>query len=150
MLSHQVRPGHAEVLGCKGTLLHCVAFYTYNCNVCFQGLLRKAFQPQQRLFVLTSISPAVLSLVTVDLKASSSYLPSCLFFFCSVRNSMSYLRPGRGGENRRSVFYTGNSSAEEWELVDAPPKDFPEQKHHPDAHRRTPTPCFLIHPMASV
>lgn len=49
---------------------------------------------------------------------------------------MSYLRAGRGGENRRSVFYTG---AEEWELVDAPPKDFPEQKP-PDAHRRTSPP----------
>lgn len=52
---------------------------------------------------------------------------------------MSYLRAGRGGENRRSVFYTGNSSAEEWELVDAPPKGFPEQK--PEAHRRTSPPC---------
>lgn len=58
---------------------------------------------------------------------------------------MSYLRPGRGGESRRSVFYTQSShSAEEWELVDAPPKDFPEQKHHPDTHRRTFTPCCLI------
>ncbi len=56
---------------------------------------------------------------------------------------MSYLRQGRGGENRRSVFYTGNSSTEEWELVDAPPKDFPEQKPHPDTHRRTS--CCLIH-----
>ncbi|XP_070763533.1 TBC1 domain family member 2B [Enoplosus armatus] len=56
-----------------------------------------------------------------------------------LRNSMSYLRPGRGGESRRSVFYTGgsSSSAEEWELVDAPPKDFPEQKHHPDTHRHS-------------
>ncbi|XP_070828913.1 TBC1 domain family member 2B [Chaetodon trifascialis] len=53
-----------------------------------------------------------------------------------LRNSMSYLRPGRGGENRRSVFYTGNSSSEEWELVDAPPKDFPEQKQHPDTQHR--------------
>lgn len=71
--------------------------------------------------------------------------------FCSVRNSMSYLRPGRGGENRRSVFYTGNSnsSTEEWELVDAPPKDFPEQKPHPDTHRRTDTPCYPIRPLAS-
>ncbi|XP_035520590.1 TBC1 domain family member 2B [Morone saxatilis] len=58
-------------------------------------------------------------------------------FGTEIRNSMSYLRPGRGGENRRSVFYTGNSSAEEWELVDAPPKDFPEQKHHPDTHRHS-------------
>ncbi|XP_045892725.1 TBC1 domain family member 2B [Micropterus dolomieu] len=58
-------------------------------------------------------------------------------FGTELRNSMSYLRPGRGGESRRSVFYTNNnSSAEEWELVDAPPKDFPEQKH-PDTHRHS-------------
>ncbi|KAM7396753.1 hypothetical protein PAMP_019770 [Pampus punctatissimus] len=58
-------------------------------------------------------------------------------FGTELRNSMSYLRQGRGGENRRSVFYTSNSSTEEWELVDAPPKDFPEQKHHPDTHRHS-------------
>lgn len=56
---------------------------------------------------------------------------------------MSYLRAGRGGEGRRSVFYTSNSSAEEWELVDAPPKDFPEPKHQSDTHRRMSTSfCF--------
>uniref|UniRef100_A0A3Q3LNK2 TBC1 domain family, member 2B n=2 Tax=Mastacembelus armatus TaxID=205130 RepID=A0A3Q3LNK2_9TELE len=54
-----------------------------------------------------------------------------------LRNSMSYLRQGRGGENRRSVFYTGNNSAEEWELVDAPPRDFHEPKHHSDTHRHS-------------
>ncbi|XP_061630462.1 TBC1 domain family member 2B [Phyllopteryx taeniolatus] len=59
-------------------------------------------------------------------------------FGTELRNSMSYLRPGKGGESRRSVFYTGsNSSADEWELVDAPPKDFPEHKHHPDAYRHS-------------
>ncbi|XP_041651672.1 TBC1 domain family member 2B [Cheilinus undulatus] len=58
-------------------------------------------------------------------------------FGTELRNSMSMLRPGRGGESRRSVFYTGNSSTEEWELVDAPPKDFPEVKHHPDTHRHS-------------
>lgn len=58
---------------------------------------------------------------------------------------MSYLRPGRTGENRRSVFYTNNSS-EEWEMVDAPPKDFPEQKPHPETHRRKSTPCGLTRP----
>lgn len=60
-------------------------------------------------------------------------------FGTEIRNSMSYLRPGRGGESRRSVFYTNsnNNSAEEWELVDAPTKDFPEHKHHPDAHRHS-------------
>ncbi|XP_020486995.2 TBC1 domain family member 2B [Labrus bergylta] len=58
-------------------------------------------------------------------------------FGTELRNSMSILRPGRGGESRRSVFYTGNSSAEEWELVDAPSKDFPEPKHHPDTQRHS-------------
>ncbi|XP_018536362.1 TBC1 domain family member 2B [Lates calcarifer] len=58
-------------------------------------------------------------------------------FGTELRNSMSYLRQGRGAEGRRSVFYTSNSSAEEWELVDAPPKDIPEQKHHPDTHRHS-------------
>ncbi|XP_075894330.1 TBC1 domain family member 2B isoform X2 [Nelusetta ayraudi] len=61
-------------------------------------------------------------------------------FGTEIRNSMSYLRAGRGGENRRSVFYTGNNlsnSAEEWELVDPPSKDFPEQKNPTDAHRNS-------------
>ncbi|KAI3370699.1 hypothetical protein L3Q82_007257 [Scortum barcoo] len=58
-------------------------------------------------------------------------------FGTELRNSMSYLRTGKGGESRRSVFYTSNSSAEDWELVDAPPKDFPEQKHHQDTHRHS-------------
>lgn len=74
-----------------------------------------------------------------------SYSPSRLVF-CSVRNSMSYLRQGRGAESRRSVFYIGNNSTEEWELVDAPHKDFAEQKHHPNAHRRTSTSCDLNYP----
>ncbi|KAM4619299.1 TBC1 domain family member 2B isoform 2-T2 [Polymixia lowei] len=54
-----------------------------------------------------------------------------------IRNSMSHLRPGRGGENKRSVFYTNNSSTEEWELVEPPPKDIPEQKPHLDTHRHS-------------
>nr|XP_057931384.1 TBC1 domain family member 2B isoform X1 [Doryrhamphus excisus] len=58
-------------------------------------------------------------------------------FGTEIRNSMSILRPGRGGDSRRSVFYTSNNSADEWELVDAPPKDFPEQKHRPDVHRHS-------------
>ncbi|XP_040024719.1 TBC1 domain family member 2B-like [Gasterosteus aculeatus] len=58
-------------------------------------------------------------------------------FGTELRNSMSYLRLGRGAESRRSMFYA-NSSAEEWELVDAPTKDFPEQqKHHTDTHRHS-------------
>ncbi|XP_068595450.1 TBC1 domain family member 2B [Brachionichthys hirsutus] len=51
-------------------------------------------------------------------------------FGTELRNSMSYLRPGRGGESRRSVFYTGSSGAEDWELVDAPLKDHPETHRH--------------------
>ncbi|XP_054475143.1 TBC1 domain family member 2B [Anoplopoma fimbria] len=60
-------------------------------------------------------------------------------FGTELRNSMSHLRQSRGGESRRSLFYTNsNSSAEEWELVDAPTKDFPEQKHLPDnTHRHS-------------
>ncbi|XP_029009413.1 TBC1 domain family member 2B [Betta splendens] len=60
-----------------------------------------------------------------------------------LRNSMSSLRSGRGAEGRRSVFYTSSSSSggggsvEEWELVDAPPKDLPEQKPHLNAHRHS-------------
>ncbi|XP_051808342.1 TBC1 domain family member 2B [Acanthochromis polyacanthus] len=62
-----------------------------------------------------------------------------LNFSLKLRNSMSILRPGRAGENRRSVFYTSNnnSSADEWEMVDAPSKDFPDQKPHSDTHRHS-------------
>lgn len=68
---------------------------------------------------------------------------------CSARNSMSYLRGGRGGENRRSVFYTsggggGGGAAEEWELLDAPAKDFPEHKNPSDTHRSRSTQCVLM------
>ncbi|CAL8356174.1 unnamed protein product [Lota lota] len=59
-----------------------------------------------------------------------------------IRNSMSHLRPGRGGESRRSAFHahsaaTTNASSEEWELVETPPKDGPEQKAVPCAHRHS-------------
>lgn len=47
---------------------------------------------------------------------------------------MSYLRPSRGGEIRRSVFYT--ASNEDWELVESPTKDTPEQKQTPESQRR--------------
>ncbi|CAL8261923.1 unnamed protein product [Merluccius merluccius] len=61
-----------------------------------------------------------------------------------IRNSMSHLRPGRGGESRRSVFYTNNAnnantspaSSEEWELVE-PLKDISEQKANPCTHRHS-------------
>ncbi|XP_030586896.1 TBC1 domain family member 2B isoform X2 [Archocentrus centrarchus] len=56
-------------------------------------------------------------------------------FGTELRNSMSYLRSGRA-DHRRSMFYTGNSPSEDWELVD-PPKDFTEQKNHPDTHRHS-------------
>ncbi|XP_056120896.1 TBC1 domain family member 2B [Rhinichthys klamathensis goyatoka] len=51
-----------------------------------------------------------------------------------LRNSMSHLRPGRGGENRRSVFYT--ASNEDWEMVDPPTKDAPDHKSPSDSQRR--------------
>lgn len=47
---------------------------------------------------------------------------------------MSHLRPSRGGENRRSVFYTANN--EEWEMVDPPTKDTPEHKSSAENQRR--------------
>lgn len=138
---------------------------------CCQSLLRKGIKTSTKAVCANSVhtkaslhltfSSVSLSLVPEDLKSESLHgsfhrsstvlvLLTLSSGFCSVRNSMSYLRPGRGGENRRSVFYTGNSSAEEWELVDAPPKDFLEQKHHPDTHRRTDTLRYLIHPLARV
>lgn len=51
-----------------------------------------------------------------------------------LRNSMSHLRAGWGGENRRSVFYTGSN--EEWEMVDPPTKDIQEHKPSSDIQRR--------------
>lgn len=63
-------------------------------------------------------------------------IKQCVFSFLvpSIRNSMSHLRPSRGGENRRSVFYT--ASSEDWEMVDPPGKDTPEHKPPPDSQRR--------------
>ncbi|XP_051975603.1 TBC1 domain family member 2B isoform X1 [Xyrauchen texanus] len=51
-----------------------------------------------------------------------------------IRNSMSHLRPGRLGENRRSVFYT--PSNEDWEMVDPLNRDTPEHKPPPEGQRR--------------
>ncbi|XP_033823989.1 TBC1 domain family member 2B [Periophthalmus magnuspinnatus] len=57
-------------------------------------------------------------------------------FGTELRNSMSYLRAGR--DSRRSVFYTANSSTvDEWELLDAPPKDVPMDVKHNEAHRHS-------------
>ncbi|TSM52289.1 TBC1 domain family member 2B [Bagarius yarrelli] len=60
------------------------------------------------------------------------------FFFrqlgTELRNSMSHLRPSRGGESRRSVFYT--PSNEEWEMVDPPNKDIPDHKSPSESQRR--------------
>ncbi|XP_067090606.1 TBC1 domain family member 2B [Osmerus mordax] len=67
--------------------------------------------------------------------AGTSTLNSLKHWGTEIRNSMSHLRAGRGTDNRRSVFYTGNS--EDWELVDAPARDSPEQKPHPDTHRHS-------------
>ncbi|XP_055012003.1 LOW QUALITY PROTEIN: TBC1 domain family member 2B [Boleophthalmus pectinirostris] len=53
-----------------------------------------------------------------------------------LRNSMSSLRSGR--DSRRSVFYTANSSTvDEWELLDAPPKDVTTEGKHNEAHRHS-------------
>ncbi|XP_059917857.1 TBC1 domain family member 2B [Gadus macrocephalus] len=60
-----------------------------------------------------------------------------------IRNSMSHLRVGRGGEHRRSVLNApgaANASAaasEDWELVEPPPKEGPEQRGAPPAHRHS-------------
>ncbi len=64
-----------------------------------------------------------------------------LFLPPSIRNSMSHLRAGRGGENRRSVFYTANS--EDWEMVDPPTKDPPSdgQRRESPSHLQR---CKLI------
>ncbi|XP_027029063.1 TBC1 domain family member 2B isoform X1 [Tachysurus fulvidraco] len=51
-----------------------------------------------------------------------------------LRHSMSHLRPNRGGESRRSVFYTPTN--EEWEMVDPPTKDTPEPKPPAESQRR--------------
>lgn len=96
-------------------------------------------------YTLRFLALALSSADVKNLNNDCKYLQSCRgsglnWFLLSLRNSMSNLRPGRA-ENRRSVFYTGNS--EEWELVEAPPKDFPDQKHHLETQRRKST---LIHP----
>ncbi|XP_029289389.1 TBC1 domain family member 2B isoform X2 [Cottoperca gobio] len=71
-------------------------------------------------------------------------------FGTELRNSMSYLRPGRGADSKRSVFYTNsNNSAEDWELVDASSKDFPEHKPHADTHRPRPRKPLLRDMMGS-
>ncbi|KAJ8417276.1 hypothetical protein AAFF_G00285030 [Aldrovandia affinis] len=53
-----------------------------------------------------------------------------------LRHSMSQLRPGRGGEGRRSVFYTGSN--EDWEMVDHPPKDLQDQMAAHDISKKPP------------
>ncbi|XP_072290873.1 TBC1 domain family member 2B [Eucyclogobius newberryi] len=59
-------------------------------------------------------------------------------FGTELRNSMSSLRAVRPGDSRRSVFYTGNSSAvEEWELLDSPPKDLTSDGKHNYIHRHS-------------
>lgn len=122
----------------------------------FNLVIRKAHsdffkRSDQLLTLIHSSEPTIWFFLYCTWITKSSF-PSCtsqispvltllilLFDFCSIRNSMSYLRQGRGAENRRSVFYTSKQEAEEWELVDAPPKDFSEQKYHPDTQRRTST-----------
>lgn len=47
---------------------------------------------------------------------------------------MSSLRPGRGHDSRKSVFYT----SEEWELLDPSPKDLEESMLHEERKRQVP------------
>lgn len=47
---------------------------------------------------------------------------------------MSSLRPGRGHDSRKSVFYT----SEEWELLDPSPKDLEESMVHEERKRQAP------------
>ncbi|XP_032955902.1 TBC1 domain family member 2B isoform X2 [Rhinolophus ferrumequinum] len=51
-----------------------------------------------------------------------------------LKNSMSSLRPGRGHDSRKSVFYT----SEEWELLDPSPKDLEESMVHEERKRQAP------------
>ncbi|KAL7858220.1 hypothetical protein AOLI_G00183220 [Acnodon oligacanthus] len=64
-----------------------------------------------------------------------------------LRNSMSHLRPSRGGENRRSIFYT--ASNEEWEMIDPPTKDTPEHKPPTESPRRENPSHFHRHSLGS-
>ncbi|TRY69830.1 hypothetical protein DNTS_012929 [Danionella cerebrum] len=55
-----------------------------------------------------------------------------------LRYSMSNLRSGRGGESRRSVFYT--TSNEDWEMVEPPNKTMSEHKPPADTqHQEKPS-----------
>ncbi|KAM5206455.1 TBC1 domain family member 2B isoform 2-T3 [Hipposideros larvatus] len=51
-----------------------------------------------------------------------------------LKNSMSSLRPGRGHDSRKSVFYT----SEEWELLDPSPKDLEESMVHEERRKQVP------------
>ncbi|XP_019606794.2 TBC1 domain family member 2B isoform X2 [Rhinolophus sinicus] len=51
-----------------------------------------------------------------------------------LKNSMSSLRPGRGHDSRKSVFYT----SEEWELLDPSPKDLEESMVLEERKRQVP------------
>ncbi|XP_054444798.1 TBC1 domain family member 2B [Pteronotus mesoamericanus] len=51
-----------------------------------------------------------------------------------LKNSMSSLRPGRGHESRKSVFYT----SEEWELLDPSPRDLEESAAQEERRKQPP------------
>ncbi|KAM5291459.1 TBC1 domain family member 2B isoform 1-T1 [Glossophaga mutica] len=51
-----------------------------------------------------------------------------------LKNSMSSLRPGRGHESRKSVFYTH----EEWELLDPSPRDLEESAVQEERKKQPP------------
>lgn len=96
-------------------------------------------------FAMETESEGIMHLGSPSARGPSGIPPNPLHslrnFGTELRNSMSYLRQGsRGGESRRSVFYTSSNSsvsAEDWELLDAPPKDFSDSKHHHDSHRHS-------------
>uniref|UniRef100_A0A8C9U6S1 TBC1 domain family member 2B n=1 Tax=Scleropages formosus TaxID=113540 RepID=A0A8C9U6S1_SCLFO len=67
-----------------------------------------------------------------------------------LRHSMSQLRPGRGNDSRRSIFYTTNS--DEWEIVDSTSKELQEhmavqessKKPHAETHRNSTGSVFTF------
>ncbi|XP_030621587.1 TBC1 domain family member 2B [Chanos chanos] len=78
---------------------------------------------------------------------STAALSSIKNWGTELRNSMSHLRSGRGGENRRSVFYT--NSNDEWEMLEHPTKDMPEHKPQADSHRRESPSHYHRHSIGS-
>lgn len=96
MLSHQVQPGHTEVLGCRGTLLLVLLFTHTTVTSVFRACWEKCFNLNKDC-VLTSISPALCpwSLWIWKLLHLIYPLPS-FFLFCQELHVLS-----AAGERRR-------------------------------------------------